>query len=151
MKSVYAIHTSLGAMHAEEEDGKVVRLFLPGFAPPACTGSPQTDLARELAEYFAGKRKSFDVPLTIDGPAFYKSLWQATLALPYGKTATYAQLACSAGNPKASRAAGQAMATNPLPILIPCHRVVYSHGKRQSYLGGAEMKEFLLDLEKGNL
>jgi methylated-DNA-[protein]-cysteine S-methyltransferase len=150
MRSIYAIYTPLGEMNAVEEEGKVVRLFLPGFTPPAPEGRPQTRLALELAEYFAGRRKSFDVPLAFKGPAFFMRAWQAALAIPYGQTATYTELASEAGNPKASRAAGRAMAANPLPILIPCHRVIYAHGTQQQYQGGVEMKEFLLDLEKSS-
>jgi methylated-DNA-[protein]-cysteine S-methyltransferase len=149
MKSVYAINTPIGVLHAIEEDGKVMRL-LPGLAAPALQGEPQTDLAQQLREYFDGNRKVFSVPISLVAPAFHQSALQAALAIPYGTTVTYAGLAAAAGNPRASRAAGQAMATNPLPILIPCHRVLYSHGKKQSYLGGPEMKEFLLDLEKRN-
>jgi O-6-methylguanine DNA methyltransferase len=148
MKSVYPIETPVGRMHAVEEDGKVVRLLLPGFAPPALVGSPQTNLARELEEYFEGKRKAFSVAYVVEGSAFFERLWKAALAVPYGKTATYAELASAAGNPKAARAAGGAMAANPLPILIPCHRIVYSHGKRQQYQGGEAMKEYLLEIER---
>lgn len=150
MKSIYVIETPLGTMHAIEEDGKVVRLLLPGFPPPALTGKPQTNLAAELNEFFSGTRKVFTVPMAAEGPAFHKAAWAAALSIPYGTTVTYAELAASSGHPGAARAAGQAMAKNPLPLLIPCHRVVYSQGKKQSYLGGAEMKEFLLGLEKDN-
>lgn len=151
MRSVYAIETLLGVMHAIEEDGKVVRLLLPGITAPPTEGRPQTGLKNELNEYLAGRRKTFSVPFTADGPAFHKAAWDAALAIPYGSTVTYHKLAADAGHPLAARAAGQAMAKNPLPILLPCHRVVYAHGKKQSYLGGAEMKEFLLGLERSHL
>jgi methylated-DNA-[protein]-cysteine S-methyltransferase len=150
MKSAYAIETPLGTMHAVEESGRVVRLLLPGEPPPAPEGIPQTELARELAEYFAGKRKAFGVPVAHSGPSFFQAVRDAALAIPYGRTVSYAQLAVMAGRPKAFRAVGQALAANPLPILIPCHRVVYSIWKKHSYRGGAEMKAFLLDLEKNN-
>lgn len=150
MRSVYAIDTPLGTMHAVEENGSVVRLLLPGEAPPAPEGRPQTGLARELAEYFAGRRKRFDVPVTPDGPEFYRRVWRAALEVPYGKTAAYAELARAAGSPRAARAAGRAMAENPVPILVPCHRAVYAQGKAQRYRGGAEMKAFLLGLEERN-
>jgi methylated-DNA-[protein]-cysteine S-methyltransferase len=150
MRSVYAIDTPLGTMHAVEEDGSVVRLLLPGEAPPALGGSPQTGLVRELAEYFAGKRKKFDVPVSPEGPEFYRRVWRAALDVPYGKTASYAELARAAGSPNAARAAGRAMAANPVPILIPCHRAVYAKSNAQRYRGGAEMKAFLLGLEERN-
>jgi methylated-DNA-[protein]-cysteine S-methyltransferase len=150
MKSVYAIESPLGILYAEEEGGRVTALHLPGLPHPAPAGNPQTNLAAELGEYFAGKRKAFDVPISQGGPAFFQKALDAARAIPYGATVTYAELAASAGNPAAVRAAGQAMARNPLPILIPCHRVLYSHGKRQQYAGGPKMKQFLLDLENRN-
>ncbi len=148
MKSIYSIHTPLGMLHAEEEDGRVTAVHLPGLPHPAPEGKPQTDLARELDEYFAGKRKHFDVPLGFDGAPFQMKALLAARTVPYGGTTTYAALAAAAGNPRAARAAGRAMATNPLPILIPCHRVLYSNGKKQQYAGGPEMKDFLLALEQ---
>jgi methylated-DNA-[protein]-cysteine S-methyltransferase len=150
MKSVYAIETPIGTLHAAEENGRVVRLYLPNATAPAPEGSPQTALARELAEYFAGERKNFSVPVSPEGPEFHRHVWRALLEVPYGRTTTYAGLAAAAGNSKAARAAGRAMAENPLPIIIPCHRAVYAHGKKQRYGGGAEMKEYLLDLESRN-
>lgn len=150
MKSVYRIGSPVGDLYAVEEDGKVLELLLPNAAPPALQGKPQTNLAAELDEYFAGKRKTFTVPLSYSAAAFMQKALDAACGIPYGHTVTYAGLAALAGRPGASRAAGQAMARNPLPILIPCHRVLYSHGKKQNYGGGPEMKEFLLDLEKRN-
>ncbi len=147
MRSVYAIETKLGTMHAIEQSGVVKALHLPNAAVPAPEGSPQTNLARELNEYLAGDREIFTVPFVIEGPPFHKAVWQALLTVPYGKTVTYGELAAMIGRCSAARAVGQAMAQNPLPILVPCHRVVYGHGNRQSYAGGAEMKEFLLRLE----
>lgn len=148
MRTVYAIDTPLGRMHAEEEEGRVVALHLPGLPAPAPQGEPQTELKRELEEYFEGKRKAFDVPFSFEAPPFLQKVLKAAQEIPYGSTATYAELAAKAGSPKASRAAGRAMATNPLPILIPCHRAVYTHGKKQQYAGGPEMKDYLLELEK---
>lgn len=148
MKSVYTIDTPLGLLHAMEEDGRVTAVYLPGLPHPAPEGKPQTDLARELGEYFTGKRKHFDVPLGFDGAPFQMKALLAARTVPYGGTTTYAALAAAAGNPRAARAAGRAMATNPLPILIPCHRVLYSSGKKQKYAGGPEMKNWILELEK---
>lgn len=147
MRSVYAIDTKLGTMHAMEQSGVVKALYLPNSVPPPLEGSPQTNLAHELTEYLEGARKEFSVPFVIEGPPFHKAIWQALLLVTYGHTVTYGQLAAMIGRASAARAVGQAMAQNPLPILVPCHRVVYGHGKRQSYAGGAEMKEFLLKLE----
>lgn len=151
MKSVYAIETPIGIMTAEEEDGRVTALHLPSLPHPPHEGAPQTDLARELQEYFSGNRKVFEVPFSIGGETFMHKALKAALAVPYGSKTTYTALAAAAGNPKAVRAAGQAMARNPLPILVPCHRVLYSSGKKQQYAGGPEMKVFLLELERKHI
>lgn len=150
MQAIYAIETSLGTFHAMEEDGVVTNLLLPNQKAPAPQGQPRTNLAAELSEYLAGKRKVFTVTMQPLGPTFHRAVWEALMAVPYGETLTYAELAANAGKPGAARAAGQAVAKNPLPVLIPCHRVVYAHGKKQNYQGGAGMKEFLLKLEKDN-
>lgn len=150
MKSVYAIESPLGVFYAEEQDGQAIALHLPGLPHPLSDGAPQTNLARELGEYFSGKRREFTVPIKLSGPAFFQRALRSALAIPYGGTVTYAALAAAAGSGKAVRAAGQAMAKNPLPVLIPCHRVLYSQGKKQQYAGGPEMKAFLLELEKRN-
>ncbi len=147
MRSIYAIETNLGTMHAMEQNGIVKALYLPNSASPPLGGSPQTNLAQELKEYLGGTRKEFTVPFVIEGAPFHKAIWQALLTVPYGHTVTYGQLASMIGRVSAARAVGQAMAQNPLPILVPCHRVVYGHGKKQSYAGGEEMKLFLLKLE----
>jgi O-6-methylguanine DNA methyltransferase len=147
MQSIYQIVTPIGACTAIENDGEVIRLILPGLPAPPSAGAPQTALASQLAEYFEGRRREFTVPTKLDGPAFFTAAWQAALQIPYGETMTYARLAESAGRPDAVRACGQAMARNPLPLLVPCHRVVYAGGKRQNYLGGEAMKKYLLELE----
>ena len=147
MRSIYAIETNLGTMHAMEQNGIVKALYLPNSAPPPLVGSPQTNLSQELNEYLDGARQEFNVPFVIEGPPFHKAIWQALLLVPFGQTVTYGQLAAMIGRASAARAVGQAMAQNPLPILVPCHRVVYGHGKKQSYAGGEDMKLFLLKLE----
>lgn len=147
MRSIYAIDTKLGTMHAMEQNGIVKAIYLPNSVPPPLGGSPQTNLAQELNEYLEGARREFTVPFVIEGPPFHKAIWQALLLVPYGHKVTYGQLAAMIGRISAARAVGQAMAQNPLPILVPCHRVVYGHGNKQSYAGGEEMKLFLLKLE----
>ena len=104
--------------------------------------------ARQLTEYFAGKRKTFDLPLALDGTAFQRQVWQTMLdTVPYGTTVSYGELANRCGHPKAARAVGNANHVNPLPIIIPCHRVVGSGGKLVGYGGGLTLKEGLLALE----
>lgn len=104
---------------------------------------------RELAEYFAGSRKSFDIPLLLVGTDFQKSVWQALREIPYGEVVSYMDVSQSIGNPQAIRAVSQAIGSNPLSIFIPCHRVVGSNGALTGYAGGIEAKRCLLELEKG--
>ncbi len=104
-------------------------------------------LKQELVEYFAGSRRKFEVELKLEGSSFQSTAWQALLQIPFGQTVTYSALAAAIGNPWAFRAVGNAMAANPLPIIIPCHRVIGSGGKLGGYSGGVEKKKFLLTLE----
>ncbi len=103
----------------------------------------------EVLEYLAGKRRSFDVPIAHVGTPFQRSVWEALSAIPYGHTMTYGDLARSLGNPGAMRAVGAACAHNPLPLFVPCHRVVGANGALGGYAFGAAIKRFLLDLESG--
>lgn len=102
---------------------------------------------RELEEYFAGTRRAFTVPLSPAGTAFQKQVWAALEEIPYGETASYGDIAARIGNPKACRAVGGANHRNPIPILIPCHRVIGSAGQLTGYGGGLEIKTALLALE----
>jgi len=102
---------------------------------------------RQLVEYFAGKRKEFEVPLDMRGTPFQKDVWEALLAIPFGETRSYGQLAKQLGNPNATRAVGAANGRNPLSIIVPCHRVIGSTGKLTGFGGGIETKAHLLNLE----
>lgn len=102
----------------------------------------------ELEEYFAGRRREFDLPLSPHGTPFQRQVWQALRTIPYGSTCTYGQLAAAVGNPRAARAVGMANHRNPLPILIPCHRVIGSTGSLTGYAGGVERKRLLLSIEE---
>jgi methylated-DNA-[protein]-cysteine S-methyltransferase len=102
----------------------------------------------QLEEYFAGERERFDVELDLSGiDGFRRRALEVMAAIPYGETRTYRELAEAAGNPAAVRAAGSACATNPWPVIVPCHRVLRTGGGLGGYLGGLEMKRGLLDLE----
>lgn len=103
---------------------------------------------QQLSEYFAGQRTSFDVALDFLGTAFQKQVWQALLAIPFGQTRSYKQIAEQIGNVKAVRAVGAANGKNPISIIAPCHRVVGANGKLVGFAGGLENKEILLKLEK---
>lgn len=104
----------------------------------------------QIEEYLSGKRKSFDFPYELKGSEFQKNVWNALLEIPYGETKTYKEIAILIGNPKACRAVGMANNKNPLPIVVPCHRVIGSNGKLVGYAGGVEIKDKLLEIEKEN-
>jgi len=105
------------------------------------------EVSHQLAEYFSGVRREFDLPLDLEGTEFQRRVWKAVSGIPYGQTRTYAQIAGSIGSPKASRAVGAANGANPVAILVPCHRVVASGGGLGGYGGGLDMKRRLLALE----
>jgi methylated-DNA-[protein]-cysteine S-methyltransferase len=104
---------------------------------------------RELDEYFEGRRRSFDLPLDwqLASRGFYSKVLHQLVRVPFGETATYGEMARRAGNARASRAAGTACGSNPIPVIVPCHRVVRSGGALGNYGGGVDMKRFLLELE----
>lgn len=104
--------------------------------------------AVELKQYFQGKRKHFDVPVDIEGTPFQMMVWEALQSIPYGQTRSYKDVAIQIGHPKAYRAIGQACGANPVPIIIPCHRVLTSGGGLGGFSAGIEIKKALLDLER---
>jgi methylated-DNA-[protein]-cysteine S-methyltransferase len=118
-----------------------------------CVGSPEHPLLVEtehqLREYFEGKRRSFSLALDFRGTAFQKRVWQALLAIPYGETRSYGQIAAQIGRASAARAVGAANGRNPISIIAPCHRVVGSDGRLTGFAGGLDVKERLLALEAG--
>ena len=106
------------------------------------------ECAEQLADYFAGKRTCFDLPIAPRGTPFQERVWQEIARIPFGETLSYAQLAARAGAPGSARAAGAATGRNPLAIVVPCHRVVGTNGTLTGYAGGLARKETLLDLER---
>lgn len=112
---------------------------------------PLKESIRQLRAYFAGKLESFDVPLAPEGTPFQQTVWRRLCDIPYGETISYGELARRIGNPNASRAVGLANGSNPIPIIIPCHRVIGSNGKLTGYGGGLPIKEKLLALERRQL
>ena len=106
-------------------------------------------LKKQLDEYFALRRKQFKVGFNLSGTPFQKKVWQALLTIPYGQTKSYAQVAEIIGNPRAGRAVGNAVAANPIVIVVPCHRIIKTSGQIGGYGGGVEKKLFLLRLEGG--
>ena len=109
---------------------------------------PVGEAARQLREYFARRRAEFDLPLAPEGTAFQRSVWRQLQEIPYGETISYGELARRVGNPKASRAVGSANGANPLPIVIPCHRVIAGDGTLGGFGGGLPTKQALLALER---
>lgn len=107
-----------------------------------------SEVTDQLDRYFAGTRHDIDVPLDLPGHSFRRTVQRHLSTIPYGRTRTYKEVAEAVGNPKAVRAVGTACATNPLPIVVPCHRVLRSDGGLGGYLGGPDVKRFLLDLER---
>lgn len=139
-----------GRMTIVDSGGAVVRI---GFGVLDVEGSALSptaltnEAATQLMEYFAGKRRMFSLPLAPKGTPFQKEVWQALSSIPYGQTRSYADIAAQVGRPKAFRAVGMANNRNPIPIVIPCHRVVGSSGDMVGYAYGTKIKRYLLELE----
>lgn len=134
------------------------RLSLIGFATATAPHKPQPDWQRDdaafaaareqLTEYLAGERHGFELPLELSGTPFQRDVLAALQRIPYGETKSYSDIAAAIGRPKAVRAVGAANARNPLPIVIPCHRVIGKRGSLTGFGGGLDVKERLLDLER---
>lgn len=144
------INSPLGPLTLVEEAGSLTELRF-GKASPPEGQEEKTPLLlegeRQLLEYFPGKRKIFSLPLSPRGTEFQRRVWAALLAIPYGQTRSYEDIARLAGCSKGFRAVGLANNRNPLPIFIPCHRVIGKDGSLTGYAGGLESKRFLLELE----
>lgn len=145
-----SVSTPFGEMALGEEEGALTRLWLPGAPLPRLASRETPLLARgreELLEYLAGERRVFDLPLAPHGTPFQRRVWAALADIPWGQTRSYRELAAAAGCPRGFQAVGQANHRNPLPILIPCHRVIAADGTLGGYAGGASLKRALLALE----
>lgn len=142
--------TPLGQMALAEESGALTRLFLPGEGILRLVSRETPLLSKgrdEILAYLRGERRSFDLPLDPMGTPFQQAVWAELRRIPYGETRSYGQVAAGIGKPKAVRAVGQANHRNPLPIFIPCHRVIGASGKLTGYGGGLDLKQKLLELE----
>jgi methylated-DNA-[protein]-cysteine S-methyltransferase len=145
------VDSPFGPLHAGVSETGLARLLLPSEAGErgllGADGRLEA-VRRQLEEYFAGERREFTLTLDLRGATGFRlRALQAMGRVPYGETVTYAELAARAGNPRAARAAGHACATNPIPIVLPCHRILGSDGGLHGYGGGLHMKEQLLRLE----
>ena len=144
------IAAPVGKIIVMADDEAVTHIELSAKHRPA--GKPKlnavlTRAQKQLVEYFTGKRENFDLPLKPEGTAFQQKVWKALAKIPFGQTRSYGQIAKAVNSPAASRAVGAACGRNPLPIVIPCHRVVGSTGSLTGFGGGLSMKEWLLKHE----
>jgi len=149
----YTYDTLYGIIVIESNGSAITSIKITGAAKPEGkkTADKLTDKAAgQLGEYFAGKRKIFDIPINPQGTKFQLCVWNALNDIPYGETRSYKDIATATGNPKACRAVGLANNKNPIWIIIPCHRVIGANGTLTGYGGGLEIKQKLLDLEKIN-
>jgi len=153
MKKVFYYDFPLCKLGIAEEDGAICRVFFNNGKMLNGFEKDETPLikkaARQIAEYFDGKRKSFNLPLVLHGTDFQAEVWKALQNIPYGETLSYGELAAVIGNPKACRAVGMANNRNPAVIIVPCHRVIGSDGSLTGFGGGLELKRQLLELEQG--
>ena len=155
MKCYWTYEYPMGVIGIAETDGSITHLFFESNADknaPSDFERRETPLikkaAKQLKEYYAGKRREFDLPLEFAGTDFQKLVWAALLTIPYGETRSYGQIAAQIGKPKAARAVGMANNRNPISIIIPCHRVIGHDGKLVGYGGGLPLKQHLLELER---
>lgn len=156
MRTTYwhEIATPIGALLLAS-DGERLTLIHFQAGPRPCApaagwiadAAPFRTAVRQLAEYFAGERREFDLALAPAGTPFQQEVWRALRTIPYGTTISYAQLAQRIGRPRAARAVGLANGSNPLPIVVPCHRVIGSNGTLTGFGGGLDVKRRLLMLE----
>ena len=148
------VRSPLGSLRLVARGGALVAVRLPEDRRPAPDGEgvagrtePLTEAARQLDEYFAGRRRAFDLRLAPGGTPFQRAVWEALCAIPFGERRTYRELAESLGRPAAVRAVGAANGRNPLAIVIPCHRVLGAGGALVGFAGGLDAKRWLLTHE----
>lgn len=149
------VDSPIGALHLFADGDALAALTFPGRPAPveAVEGNARVlrDVARQLREYFARKRKVFEVELAPVGTAFQKSVWRALEAIPFGATRSYRDIAVKLGKPTATRAVGAANGANPISIIVPCHRVIGASGDLTGYGGGMPNKRWLLAHEGAQL
>jgi methylated-DNA-[protein]-cysteine S-methyltransferase len=150
MLTMLTIDSPLGRLRLIADGDELTGIYLPLQQAPEVHDTGAAVLAQaaaQLAEYFAGARRDFDVPLAPRGTEFQRLVWRELERIPYGETRSYGALACALGRPSASRAVGAANGKNPLSILVPCHRVIAGTGALTGYAGGIDAKRWLLEHE----
>lgn len=152
MKKLFYYDTKIGKLGIAEEYGFLTNIYFMNMKQPLDSKLYETEIIREtynqLCEYFDGKRIEFDIPINPSGTSFQQKVWCELLNIPYGETRTYKDIAVAIGKEKAVRAVGNANNKNPIPIIIPCHRIVGSDKGLVGYVGGLDVKKYLLELEK---
>jgi len=166
----YKFAGPIGDTGMAEMDGKIIRVFFdlaltglrvadnvqingmmkryPGYEFAVCETDALKNTAAQFNEYFTGKRPAFDVPYTITGDGFTGKVYRELLNIPAGRTRSYGDIAAACGNPRAYRAVGNANRKNPIPYIVPCHRVIGGDGGLTGYAGGLPIKKYLLDIEQ---
>lgn len=149
-----SVESPIGDLLVMRDEGGLTGLHLPRSKYPARVGADWVrdddafdDVRTELDEYFAGTRQDFTVKLNPRGSGFQRQVWQALCEIPYGETTSYGKVAVSIGHPDGARAVGLANGQNPIPIIVPCHRVIGADGSLTGYGGGLDAKRWLLDHE----
>lgn len=152
MKNIFFYQTDIGKIGIAESENAITNVYFNGdkFPENAVINETETlkEAGRQLQSYLAGKQKDFMLPLAPNGTEFMLHVWKALRTIPYGETRSYKEIAQKVGNQKASRAVGLANNRNPIPIFIPCHRIIGTNKKLTGYRGGLQIKEHLLELEK---
>ncbi len=154
MNFIFYRQTILGRIGIRQEDGFLTNISFFKLDSTETLEQETPEIAQafcQMEEYFLKKRKVFDLPLLLKGTEFQKRVWKAVQNVPYGQVRSYKQIAEMIGNVKACRAVGSANHCNPLPVVIPCHRVVGTGGKLVGYAAGLKIKQFLLDLEQNEV
>jgi methylated-DNA-[protein]-cysteine S-methyltransferase len=150
--SIYFYETDIGNIGIAENDGEITNVYFGKIRLPQDMKINETyilkEAAKQLRSYLTGGLKEFSLPLAPAGTDFMKKVWEELCKIPYGKTASYKEIAEKIGSPKAARAVGLANNRNPIPIFIPCHRIIGANGSLTGYLGGLEIKKKLLDMER---
>jgi methylated-DNA-[protein]-cysteine S-methyltransferase len=148
---LYTRQTEIGCIGLAERDGVVIELAFR--ATPMAERLPEPDVIQrafaQIGEYLAGKRKSFELPLHVEGTPFMRRVWDELCRIPYGETRSYKNIAAAIGRPGAMRAVGMANNRNPIALIIPCHRVIGADGRLVGFGGGLDVKRRLLELEAG--
>ena len=147
------VASAVGPLGIESDGASITRVAFHarGVVSSTVPAGPIAQVVQQLDEYFNGRRTTFSVPLAPDGTPFQQSVWRALLDIPFGETRSYADIARMIGRPAAVRAVGAANGQNPIPIIVPCHRVIGSNGSLTGFGGGLAMKEFLLRHESRRL